>query len=185
VVSLYNNSYAKFHKALYLICAEKTKSIMNNNELLIQKFYTCFQNKDYKGMQNCYADNAIFSDAVFVNLNAAQVKAMWQMLITRGKDLQLEFKNINADEKSGSAEWTATYTFSATGKKVINHIHADFLFEDGKISKHTDSFNFYTWAKQALGPAGVLLGRTSFFKNKIRKTAIRSLDNFMNNKILQ
>src|SRR5271156_3711324 len=104
---------------------------MNKNEQLIQKFYSCFQNKDYKGMQHCYANNAVFSDAVFVNLNAAQVKAMWQMLITRGKDLQLEFKNIVADEKTGNAEWTATYTFSATGRKVINHIKADFLFGNG------------------------------------------------------
>jgi ketosteroid isomerase-like protein len=155
---------------------------MNNNEQLIQNFYTCFQNKDYKGMQNCYADNATFSDAVFVNLNAAQVKAMWQMLITRGKDLQLEFKNIVAGEKSGNAEWTAAYTFSSTGKKVINNIKASFLFENGKIIKHTDSFSFYKWARQALGPAGILLGWASLLKNKIRKNAMRNLDNFMTKK---
>ena len=155
---------------------------MNNNEQLIHHFYSCFQNKDYKGMQDCYADNATFSDEVFINLNAAQVKAMWQMLITRGKDLQLEFKNIYADEKNGSAEWIAAYTFSTTGKKVINHINANFLFENGKIIKHTDSFSFYKWARQALGPAGVLLGWTSLLKNKVRKNAMRSLENFMNRK---
>lgn len=155
---------------------------MNNNEQLINNFYTCFQNKDYKGMQNCYADNATFSDEVFVNLDAAQAKAMWQMLITSGKDLKLEFKNINADEKSGSAEWTATYIFSTTGKKVINHINASFLFGNGKIIKHNDKFSFYKWARQALGPVGILLGWTSLLKNKVRKTAMRSLENFMNKK---
>ena len=95
---------------------------MTSNKDLITNFYTAFQNKDYKTMQECYSDNAIFSDAVFENLDAVEVKAMWQMLITRGKDLRLEFKNVEANDKTGSAEWIADYTFSATGNKLINKI---------------------------------------------------------------
>jgi ketosteroid isomerase-like protein len=135
---------------------------MNANEQLINTFYTCFKNKDYEGMQACYADNAIFSDAVFKNLNAEQVKAMWQMLILKGKDLRLEFSNISADDTTGKAHWDAYYTFSATGKKVINRIDANFEFENGKITKHVDHFGFYKWAKQALGITGILLGWTAF-----------------------
>ncbi len=152
---------------------------MNANEQLIAKFYTCFQSKDYKGMQECYSDNATFSDAIFSGLNATGVKAMWEMLIKNGKDLKLEFKNVKADEKAGSAEWIAYYTFSRTGNKVINKIKAGFIFENGKILKHTDHFDFYTWAKQSLGVTGLLLGRTSFLKNKIKTTARQNLDQFM------
>ena len=153
---------------------------MNENELLIQKFYTCFQNKDYKGMQDCYADNAIFNDSVFKNLNSSQVKAMWQMLISSSKDMKLEFKDIKATETTGSAHWDAYYTFSKTGNKVVNRIDATFTFENGKIVSHTDQFNFYTWAKQALGTIGVLLGWTPLLKNKVQKTAKESLNTFMN-----
>ncbi len=152
---------------------------MNSNEQLITKFYTCFQNKDFKGMQDCYADDATFTDSVFTNLNSKEVKAMWEMLIKSGKDLRLEFKNVAADEKNGSAEWKAYYTFSKTGNKVINKIKAGFVFENGKIIKHTDDFDFYTWAKQSLGITGLLLGRTSFLKNKIRSAARQNLDQFM------
>lgn len=152
---------------------------MNANEQLINHFYTCFKDKDYKGMQACYADNATFSDAVFKNLNSAQVRAMWQMLILKGKDMRIEFDQITADEKTGKAHWEAYYTFSATGKKVINKIDASFEFENGKIVKHIDDFNFYTWAKQALGLTGFLLGWTSFLKNKIQTTAITNLQKFM------
>lgn len=155
---------------------------MNANEQLIQHFYTCFQNKDFKGMQACYADNAIFNDAVFKNLNAEQVKAMWEMLITKGKDMRLEFSQIKADEKTGSAHWDAYYTFSSTGNKVVNRIDASFEFENGKIVKHTDDFNFYIWAKQALGTSGLLLGWTSFLKKKIQNTALTNLNHFMNKK---
>lgn len=152
---------------------------MSINEQTIQTFYTCFQKKDYKGMQACYADDATFSDSVFVGLNAAQVRAMWEMLIRRGKDLQLEFSNVFADAQSGSAQWVATYTFSATGHKVINRIQARFEFRDGKIIRHTDSFDFYTWARQALGVTGLLLGWTSFLKNKVRQGAMKNLAAYM------
>ena len=108
---------------------------MNANEQLIHHFYTCFKNKDFKGMQACYANNATFSDAVFKNLNAEEVKAMWQMLIAKGKDMRIEFSQITADEKTGKAHWDAYYTFSATGKKVVNKIDASFEFENGKIIK--------------------------------------------------
>lgn len=154
---------------------------MNANEELINTFYTCFKNKDYKGMQACYADNATFSDAIFKNLNAAQVKAMWEMLILKGKDLRLEFSGISANETTGKAHWDAYYTFSTSGKKVINRIDASFEIENGKITKHVDHFDFYTWAKQALGITGILLGWTGFLKNKIQATALSNLTKFMNN----
>lgn len=155
---------------------------MNENEKLIHHFYNSFANKDYKAMQDCYADSATFSDEAFVNLNSAQVKAMWEMLISRGKDLQLRFQNVQADEKNGSAEWIANYTFSQTGNKVENRIKANFEFENGKIVKHIDQFDFYKWSSQALGLTGKLLGWTSFLQNKVQKTALKSLTDFMNNK---
>ncbi len=130
-------------------------------------------------MKECYASDAHFSDPVFLNLNADQVKAMWEMFCVNGKDLQVEFKNVSANGKTGSAEWIAYYIFSVTGKKVVNRIKANFVFEQGKIIKHIDHFNFYDWAKQALGASGILLGWTPFVKNKVRKVAMKNLDDFM------
>lgn len=151
----------------------------NTNRQLITKFYTCFQNKDYKGMQECYADNATFSDEVFVDLNAAQVKAMWEMLCVKGKDLKLDFKNVQSNASQASAEWIAFYTFS-TKRKVVNKIKAEFVIENGKIVKHSDTFNFYKWSRQALGMPGLLLGWTGFLKKKVRQGAMKSLADFMN-----
>lgn len=154
----------------------------NRGQDLIAKFYTCFQNKDFKGMQACYADNATFSDEVFVNLNASQVKAMWEMLCVKGKDLRLDFKNVQTNGTLGSAEWIAYYTFSASGRKVVNHVKANFVFENGKIVNHTDVFNFYKWSRQALGITGALLGWIIFFKKKVRLGAMKNLNDFMNKK---
>ncbi len=154
---------------------------MGENHQLIEKFYTCFKNKDYKGMQSCYARNAVFNDAVFTNLNAQEVKAMWQMLISRAKDLRIEYNHISANEKFVHAHWDAFYTFTKTGKKVINRINTTFEIENGQIIRHTDDFNFYTWAKQALGWPGILLGWTSIMKNKVQNSAKENLVKFMNN----
>lgn len=152
------------------------------NEQLLHTFYTAFQQRDYKTMQSCYADNATFSDEVFLNLNAAEVRAMWEMLCIRGKDLQIEFSNIQADEKKGTASWNATYSFSKTNRKVLNKIKAEFTFEDGKIKSHNDHFNFYAWTRQAIGLPGLLFGWTNAFKEKVRAQARKNLDDFMNQK---
>ena len=152
---------------------------MTINEQLITNFYKSFKNKDYKTMQNCYADTAVFNDEVFVNLNADEVRGMWEMFCIKGKDLEIDFSNVWADEKTGTAEWTASYIFSKTNRKVVNHIRASFLFADGKIVSHTDRFNFYNWASQALGTTGSLLGWTSFIKNKVRKQGRKNLIAYM------
>jgi len=152
---------------------------MNNNEKLIDQFYTAFQNKDYVTMQELYHSDATFSDPVFTSLSSAQVKAMWEMLITAGKDLTISFRDIKADAKVGTCHWDAWYTFSRTGRKVHNSIDASFEFRDGKILNHRDTFNFWRWARQALGPAGLLLGWTSGVKNKVRDTARKNLERFM------
>ena len=155
---------------------------MTTNEQLLHTFYSAFQQRNYKVMQQCYADNAVFSDEVFVNLNASEVKAMWEMLCIRGKDLQLEFKNIKANEEKGSAEWVAVYSFSKTNRKVINRIKSEFTFYDGRIISHLDHFNFYTWARQALGLPGILFGWAKGLKEKVRTQARKNLLDFISTK---
>lgn len=152
------------------------------NQVLIEHFYTCFQNKDYAGMQASYTDDATFSDEVFHALDAAQVRAMWEMLVRNGKDLQLEFRDVTADEHTGSAYWEARYTLSATGRKVVNRIVARFEFENGKIKKHVDQFDFYAWARQAFGFTGILLGWTPYFRQKVNGTVMGNLARFMQQK---
>lgn len=152
---------------------------MTANEQLIQQFYTAFQQKDYKTMQELYADDAVFNDAIFSNLDTRQVRGMWQMLISGSKDMVVTFGNIKEEGNIVKGYWEAQYTFSATGNKVINKVNAEFELKDGKITKHTDAFDFYKWAKQAFGAGGFLLGWTSSFKNKVSQTAKKKLDDYL------
>ncbi len=146
------------------------------NEQLIRQFYESFARNDADAMTACYADEIEFSDPAFGLLKGADAKNMWKMLVERGRgNIKIEYKNVSADERKGSADWTADYVFSKTGRKVFNEIHAEFEFQDGKIVRHNDTFDIWKWSKQALGISGFLLGWSSFLQNKIRQNARESL----------
>ncbi|MGD8405386.1 MAG: nuclear transport factor 2 family protein [Anaerolineales bacterium] len=152
---------------------------MHPNVELIKSFYTAFQNRDADGMNACYSSDIIFSDPVFDTLRGPEATSMWRMLCERGKDLKIEFGDIQADEYTGSAHWEAWYTFSMSKRRVHNVIEAKFEFQDGVISRHTDRFNLWKWASMALGPLGTFLGWASFVQVGIRKEARSGLDKFM------
>lgn len=130
-------------------------------------------------MQSCYHDDIQFSDPVFQNLKGKEAKAMWHMLVSSGKDLRLEFSKVKSSNHQGSCHWEAFYTFSRTGKKVHNIIDAEFEFKDGKILKHTDTFDLWKWSGMALGISGTLLGWSPLIRNKIRGIATENLKKFM------
>ena len=153
---------------------------MNGNEQIITRFYTAFAQLDYRTMQQCYSADAIFNDPVFGILQGAEVGAMWEMLCRNAKDFSLTFSDIRLlDEEYATCQWVAVYTFSATGRRVANHIKAHLRIQDGVITEHTDQFHFWKWSRQALGLPGVLLGWSAYIQNKVRNRARKNLEKFM------
>lgn len=147
---------------------------------VITRFYEAFSKLDYATMNDCYAEEVTFSDAVFKNLNGKQTRAMWHMLCSRAKEFTLTFNDVKADGQTGSCHWEPKYLFSATGRSVHNIIDAQFWFnEEGKIVRHEDTFNLYRWSKMALGPMGYIMGWTPMMQNRVRKTALGNLQSFI------
>jgi ketosteroid isomerase-like protein len=149
------------------------------NVALIHRFYDAFARRDTDAMAACYAPDATFRDPAFGELDAARTVAMWRMLVGRATDLEVAHTGAEADEGHGRAHWDARYTFTQTGRRVVNSIDATFRFRDGLIVRHEDRFPFWHWARQALGPAGWLLGWTPLVRARVRRTAVRSLDRWM------
>jgi ketosteroid isomerase-like protein len=145
------------------------------NAALIERFYDALGRRDAATMIACYAPDATFSDPVFGSLDAAGVAAMWQMLCARGKDLAVVASDIAADAETGRAHWVATYTFSATGRRVVNRIDAKFTFRGGRIVRHEDRFDLREWLRQALGWKGALLGGLPAVQNAARVRAAKAL----------
>ncbi len=152
---------------------------MNNNQQLIETFYTAFQKRDGKTMTACYHPEAQFSDAVFTDLRGQDVGRMWRMLCAGATDLRVEPSAIQTQGDKVTGHWDAYYTFSLTGKAVHNSIDCTFEFKDELIHRHHDEFSFYRWAGQALGLGGKLLGWTPIVRGRVRKMAASNLAKFI------
>jgi ketosteroid isomerase-like protein len=153
-------------------------SATSSENELIERFYGAFARLDGDAMAACYAPDAHFSDPVFTDLRGEEPGAMWRMLTGRAEDLEVRLAEHDASGGHGRARWLADYTFR-TGRRVHNDIHAEFRFQDGLIIEHRDSFSFYGWARQALGPVGLALGWTPIVQGKVRREARAGLDEFM------
>ena len=146
---------------------------------VIERFYGAFAQRDGAGMAACYAPDVHFSDPVFTDLHGPEAGAMWRMLTERGTDLRVALLERSADGDRGAARWRAHYTFTETGRSVVNDVRASLRFGDGLIGEHIDDFDFHRWARQALGPSGLLLGWTPLLRSAVRRRARAGLDEFM------
>jgi ketosteroid isomerase-like protein len=148
------------------------------NLAVVDRFYAAFAERDGETMAACYAPSATFTDPVFGTLDARDAGDMWRMLTGRAPDLRVEVPSRSVDGDRGSARWIARYTFSASGRSVVNDVQASFAFADGLIAEHIDRFSFWHWSRQALGPAGLALGWTPVLRAKVRGQALGSLRAF-------
>jgi ketosteroid isomerase-like protein len=147
-----------------------------DNAVVIRALYDALDRHDGEAMAALYAPEGRFHDPAFGELSGEEAGDMWRMLTGRSQDLSVELAEHEADGESGTAHWIATYTFS-TGRPVVNDIRARFRFRDSLITEHEDSFSFGRWARQALGPAGIVLGLYPM-RLLVRRKARRDLAEF-------
>lgn len=141
-------------------------------------FYVSFAQRDGEAMAACYGDDAVFEDPVFGELHGGDVGDMWRMLCSRGTDLYVEHRILETTDTTVRTNWTANYTFSATGNTVHNDVEATMTFRDGLIVEHRDRFDFWKWSTQALGLPGRLFGWAPPLRSKVRSTALQNLAAF-------
>jgi ketosteroid isomerase-like protein len=142
---------------------------------VVERFYEAFARRDAEGMAACYHPQATFEDPAFGPLDRAATCAMWAMLMGRSTDLTVTHQ-VQGETGSGvTAHWEARYTFTRTGRPVLNRVTATFTLENGLIRTHLDQFSFWAWARQAFGPVGLLLGWTPWFHAKVQAEALRAL----------
>lgn len=150
------------------------------NHETVRRLYRSLQARDWRAMADCYTPDAKFEDPVFRNLSGPDVAAMWRMLCLGAKDLQVSLEDARIGDYAGTAKWEARYTFSKTGRPVVNRGRATFTFQGAKIVSHHDRFPFWKWSRQALGAPGLALGWTPLVKRRVRREARASLEKAKN-----
>jgi ketosteroid isomerase-like protein len=142
----------------------------------IARLYAALGERDGEGAAACYTDDATFRDPAFGQLDPGEVKDMWRMLCERSHDLEVTLVDSGEDSDGGWARWAATYTFTGTGRNVLNDIHARFRFRDDLIADQVDTFSLRHWGSQALGRRGAIMGTTPLLGYVVRRQARRGLD---------
>ena len=135
------------------------------------RFYQAFSRLDHATMATCYSPGARFVDPVF-DVSGDDIGAMWKSLCEAATDLEITFDVVDFNDSAALVDWEAVYTFPPTGRTVHNRIQARMSIIEGLIVEHTDVFDFYKWARQAFGPAGVLIGWAPPFKKRVRERAV-------------
>lgn len=142
---------------------------------VLGRFYQAFSQRDPGTMGACYHAGARFSDPVFPRLDAAQVKAMWGMLLSAATDLQVDFRVLQEDAAGGKVRWNARYSYGPKGRRVYNVVTSTFQIKDGLIVGQQDCFDLWRWTRQALGLRGVLLGWSPLMHGQVRALAAKRL----------
>ena len=162
--------------------SEEMRAGSDDPAATIHRFYEAFARLDADAMAACYAADASFEDPVFRLQGRREIAGMWSMLCEAARrdgtgTWRLSHDQVSAAAGLGVAHWHARYRFSATGRLVENHIAARLRFDAaGRIIEHRDSFDFWRWARQALGVPGLLLGWTPYLRGKVRAQARRRLE---------
>ncbi len=141
------------------------------SDATIIRLYDALNRHDGATAAACYTDDAVFEDPAFGRLTDGAVKDMWRMLCERSHDLEVTLLGHGAEASTGWARWSAAYTFTDTGRSVVNDISARFEFRDDLIVVQIDSFDLRRWGGQALGRRGAALGSTPLLAYIVRRKA--------------
>ena len=145
------------------------------------KFYASFSQGNANEMLKLYHPEIEFADPAFGTLKAEKAHAMWRMLLSsKQAQLKISYTIIDYSDTQVKVNWIADYYFGPKKRKVKNNVIADLTFQDGKVIKHTDSFDLWKWSRQALGISGFLPGWSGFLKRKIQERTNKRLINYMN-----
>ncbi len=149
----------------------------DTNATLVRTFYDALARRDLDAMERCYHPDVTFGDPIFQELEGrARIMGMWRLLTERNTGLDVSLRKVAAGPHEVTTGWTAAYTFTATGRKVVNRIDSLFRFEGGLIVRQHDEFDFRHWSKMALGrPAGLVVGWTPALRARIRSQAMEGL----------
>ncbi|NQV07539.1 nuclear transport factor 2 family protein [bacterium] len=146
---------------------------------VIERLYQGLHDGDGEAMAACYTPDAKFQDPVFGILEGGKVGDMWRMLTEASSGTEVDLSDVEYEGPLGSANWLARYTFDPTGRRVVNHVQAAFLFRNGLIAEHADAFSFYSWSRQALGPTGLFFGWTPMARRSVQTRALKGLERYV------
>ena len=127
-------------------------------------------------MAAAYHPDATFSDPVFPRSRPRRHRGdVGDALRARDRPHDRTLGDLRRRRERAAPTGIATYTYTATKRRVVNRIDATFAFRDGLILRHDDRFSLYRWMRQAFGLNGVLAGWLPPVQRAVRAQAAKAL----------
>jgi limonene-1,2-epoxide hydrolase len=160
-----------------------------SNEDVVKKFFSCYQQHDFKGMHSCLDENIKFSDFAY-DIQGDQVKAMWHLFcisyLPRKKPVDIpEFKIIEIAGNTVLAKYRVSYLYGEKERPVDYWIEAYFKIKDNKICEQQDEFDSvstFGFVEMALGFPYQLIAikpLDQILRVLINKKVMKKLNKFM------
>jgi ketosteroid isomerase-like protein len=153
----------------------------DEHQQVIRQFFDAFARGDTDALGRCYHADVSFGDPLYPEIEGRdRVVGMWRMLLDLSRGVEVSARDIQADNYSGTAHWTARYVFPQTGRRVVKEVDAQFRFDEGLIVRHHDQFDFRRWSTMAFGrPTGVLVGWSPSLRRRVRHQARGQLEDYL------
>ena len=153
-----------------------------SGEETARKFFSSYQNHDFRSMQSCLDENVHFSDFAF-DIKGHRVFAMWHLFCSETDrrppvDVPL-FEIIDASGDFLRARYRVSYLFGESKRMVDYEIEAHLRLNNDRIIEHTDISDIKKWASMAFPGPTYLIAHTAPFRKRVRKQAMDRLNDFM------
>ena len=153
---------------------------MNSNILLLNTFFKSLKMNEYQQLNGCCSEHVVYFDPIFGLLERNKLIGLWEMLSKNAKGLTIDYGEIvPVDDEYYTCDWSITYYYPPTGRKVQSSIKSYFLLKEGKIEEYSNAYSIHDWSKQAIGFTGWLFGWNRFFQQSIKNKAQKALISFL------
>ena len=155
------------------------QALAERNRIVAARFFDRLSARDVEGAMACCHAQIEYSSPLFEGAHqrrgADSVASMWRAWFQMLPDARIVCGSMRPGHLQALVDWAAEYT-SFGGQRMVRQprISASLSFEEGKITRHRDSFSLHEWLSQAYGAPGSLLGgRRAFQKWAVARERAR------------
>lgn len=142
--------------------------------VLLARFFGALAARDAARLAGCYHPLATYSSPLFPDLRGALPALMWRLALDRAPDLRIDWDVAFADPRKAQVKWTARWRQGTTERRLA--VASTLSIWDGRIVRHVDEFRFPSFAAQALGVRGRLLGWNAAWRRRLQRRVRAGLE---------
>jgi hypothetical protein len=142
----------------------------------VDAFFTALARLDAETIGRLYDEDASYEDPVFGRLAGSAARRRWQLFCWRAARPRLRWAAEPRRDGVVEAHWHMACLYGQ--RRLDLAVRSEFVVQGSRILIHADTYDFWTWARQTLGPTVWLRGVAPNFRRAVRRRARSELGRF-------